>query len=291
MAKSPLNGPVRRWAAFCVASWALAGCTGFTQTTTSVHSLPDAPTQHVRLTRAGVIPVTGSFHQEGHAIVGQLSFTNDCTAESRQLVRRQETTNTHPNRALGVGLAVAGGIITAVGTGLLVASGSANHDVSCGEGRAGDTCNSESSALATAGLSALVLGLTSAFCGGYSLAQKPKLETTELSPETHSQLIANNVSCGTTPALEGLSVTVELPGNGSWRGRTALDGSVRIDVSESLKLPEGVTLPVVVDSVPPLLAGTVTPGASLGEVKLSRSGASKKSVRPKERRDPLATRW
>ena len=152
-------------------------------------------------------------------------------------------------------------------------------------------CNSESSALEDAGLTTLLSGLVAAVAGGYSLAQKPTIQTKELPSETHTQLLSNNASCGTTAALEGLSVAVDLPGNGSWRGRTALDGSVRIDVSDSIKLPEGAPLTVVVDSVPPLLAGIVTPGAVLGDVKLVRGSASKKNARAKEPRDPLATRW
>ena len=292
MANPPRNGPRRahRWAVLCLAGTVLGGCTGLTQST-SVRSLPDPPTQHVHLTRSGVIPVTGSFHQEAHSIVGQLAFTNDCAAESRQLVRRQETTETHPNRALGVGLAVVGGVVTAVGAGLLVASGSANDEVSCGAGRAGDTCNSESSALATAGLSVLLSGLSFAIYGGYTLAQKPKLETKELPAETRIQLLANNVSCGTTATLEGLAVAVDLPDNGTWRGRTARDGSVRIDVSESIRLPEGATLNLVVDSAPAILSAIVSPGATLGTVRLAHVAASKKSVRSKQPRDPLATRW
>ena len=281
----------RPFTAFCLAAVLLSGCS-FTQTSTSVRSLPDPPTQHVHLTRAGVIPVTGTFHQEAHSIVGQLAFTTDCTAESRQLVHRQQTTDTHPNRGTAAVITVLGGVATAVGAGFLVASGNADKHVYCGEGKAGDTCQSESSAAADLGLTLLLSGITTAVAGGYLWAQKPKVETTDLPSETHTQLLANNVSCGTTPALEGLSVALDVPGNGTWRGRTALDGSVRIEVSDSIKLPDGVTLSVVVDSVPPILAGIVSPGAVLGEVKLARGAASKKNARAKEQpRDPLATRW
>lgn len=286
-----LSGRAPQFAAICLTAGLLAGCAGMTQTTTSVRALPEPPSLHVHLTRAGVIPITGTFRQEGHAVIGQLAFSNDCASESRQVVRRQETTDTHSNRATATGLAIVGGIVTAVGVGLIAASADADEQVSCGEGKAGDRCMSESSALQEVGLTTLLTGLTVAVSGGYFLAQKPKLETKELPTETNTVLISNSVSCGSVQSLDGLSVALELPQNGTWSGRTSADGSVRIDVNESIRLPEDATARIVVDSVPPILARIVSPGASLGEVRFTRQGSTKKSERRKEVRDPLATRW
>ncbi|MET0794181.1 MAG: hypothetical protein ABW061_21850 [Polyangiaceae bacterium] len=278
-------GRAQRLAALFLAGTLVAGCT---QTTTNVRSLPGPSVEHIHLTRAGVIPVAGAFRQEGHSIVGQLAFTTDCTAESRQIIRQQVTTDTHQDRRASIALTVVGATVAAAGVGLLAASSDADQEVSCGQGRAGDRCQSESSALMELGLSALLSGLTAGVAGGYLLAQKPQIETRELPTETRTQLIANGVSCGPTRVLEGLSVSFELPHGGAWSGRAAADGSVRIDVNEGIRLPEGTTVRIVVDAVPAGLAAIVSPGMLVGEVSLARGAAAKVSTRQGQAREPVA---
>ncbi len=250
----------------------LAGCTGLRETTTSVRSVPEAPVERLRLTRAGVLPIAGTFQQDGHSVLGQLSVTNQCTAESTQLIRKQEASDTHTVRGTATAWTIVGGLVTAVGVGLLVASDGADKRVTCGEGRAGDQCESQSSALQTGGITMLATGLATAIAGGYFLAQKPNVETKELPAERVTHVEAEGVSCGVTRMVQGLSVGFEVPGNGTWSGLALADGSVHIEVNPGIKLPDSGALPVFVLSVPANLAGIVSPGTRLGEVALSKRG-------------------
>ncbi len=257
-------------AALAITSSLLAGCTGFRETTTSVRSVPEAPVERLRLTRTGSVPVTGSFQPDGRSVLGQLSASNECTTESSQLIRRREEHDTHTVRGTATAWAVVGGLVTAVGAGLLVASGDADQRVSCGDGRAGDQCESESSAMQTAGFTLLTMGICSAVTGGYFLAQKPNVETKELPAERVTNVKAAGVSCGAARLFEGVSVGFEIPGNGTWSGQALADGSVRIDVSSGIKLPDSESLPVFVLAVPPRLAGIISPGTRLGEVAFGK---------------------
>jgi len=275
--------------ALAVATSSLSACTGFRETTTSIRSLPDKPVERVRLTRAGVSPIAGEFRQQEHSVLGQLSITHLCTQESTQLIRKREESDTHTVRGTAMAWTVVGGLVTAVGAGLLVASDDADKRVSCGEGKAGDQCESESSAMQTAAFSLLVTGLSSAIAGGYFLAQKPSTETKELPAERVTRVQAESVSCGATRMVEGLSVGVEIPGNGTWTGVALADGSVRIEVSPGIKLPDSGTLPVVVMAVPANLAGVVSPGMRLGEVALKKQQPeSKPGVHAKNARTPVS---
>jgi hypothetical protein len=240
-----------------------AGCS-FTESSTTIRSAPEPATQRLRLARADSAPLTGQFHQEGHAIVGQLAFANDCTAESTQVVKRQEVTERHTRRGTVGALVAVGAAVAAVGVGFLVASASADKRVSCGEGKAGDTCDSESSAEQYLGATALGYGLGSAILGGYWLAQKPQVESKELPPEQLTHPVPGTFACGTTAALEGLALAVDLPNNGKWTGRVSADGAVRIDINEKITLNDDTPVRVVVESVPASLAGTVAVGASWG---------------------------
>ena len=262
--------------ALAIASSLLGGCTGFRETTTSIRSLPEAPVERVRLSRVGVSPIAGSFRQQGHAVLGQLSITDQCTKESTQLIRKQEQKDTHTVRGTATTWTVVGGLVAAVGTGLLVASADADGRVTCGEGKAGDQCESASSALQSAGLTLLAAGLSSAIAGGYFLAQKPELETKELPVERVTRAQADGVSCGATRMVEGLVVGFEIPGNGTWSGQALADGSVRIEVSSGIKLPDSGSLPVLAVAVPPNLAGVVSPGSRLGEVGFSKPALENK---------------
>ncbi|HEY3253575.1 MAG TPA: hypothetical protein VGJ91_06490 [Polyangiaceae bacterium] len=240
---------------------------------------PGVPQQQLRLVR-GALPIAGTFRQAGHAIVGQLTLTPACNAETIQSIKRQELTDTHTNRSAAIGWLVAGGVMAAIGAGLLVASGDADKQVSCGEGREGDKCVSESGAMQELGLTTLLSGVVFGAPGGIFLARPPKIESKDLPEKQLSHVTSQNVACAPPSSLEGIAVAVELPGNGSWSGRAAGDGSVRIEVQPTISLPEGATVQVVVQSVPPTFTSSVAVGTVLGEVSFEQQ---KSSLRPSPR--------
>ena len=273
-----------RFTALCAITSTLAGC-AFTETSTSVRSLPGTSTAQLRLARADTSPILGTFRQEGHVIIGQLALTNACSIESTQLTRQQEVTDTHTKVGSSVAWVVTGAVIAAVGTGLLVASADADKHVFCGDGsgqpREGEQCHSVSGAMQELGITTLVTGLIPVVAGGYFLAQKPRVETKDLATKEVKRVSGPTV-CGSTASLQGLTLAVELPGNGRWLGQALADGSVRIDINPNIPLPERATLRVVVDAVPANLAGLVSPGAALGELTLRPAiKPSKASARPK----------
>ena len=227
------------------------------------------------------MPIAGQFRQEGHAVVGQLALTGACNAESVQSIKRQQVTDMHTNRTAAIGWLVAGGVITAIGTGLLVASGDANTQVTCGDQREGDTCQSESGALQRGGLSILLGGLTMAVPGGYFLSRKPQIETKDLPEKRASRVTSQNVACAPPSSLEGIVVAVELPEGGSWSGRVSSDGTVRIEIQPRIPLPEGATVPVTVQSVPLTFATSVTAGTVLADVTFVKPQAQETKAQRK----------
>jgi hypothetical protein len=263
MSKEIIGRRSSRLTAACVLVSCLSGC--LAEVSTSVRETPGIPQQRFRLVRAGIMPIAGQFRQEGHAVAGQLTLTGACNAESVQSIKRQEVTDTHTNRSAAVGWLVAGGVIAAIGTGLLVASGDADKQVTCGDYREGDKCQSESGAMQEIGLTALLSGLTMAVPGGYFLSRRPQIETKDLPEKQLAHVTSQNVACAPASSLSGV-VAVELPGNGSWSGRASADGSVRIEIQPGIPIPGGATVPVSIQSVPSTFATSVTPGTVLAEV-------------------------
>jgi hypothetical protein len=263
---------IQRTTAVCLLASTISGCS-FTQSSSSIRSLPEPPVEHLRLLRADTAPLTGTFKQDGHTVVGQLTLGTGCATESTQTVRRQNVTETHTNRATSITWAIVGGVLTAVGTGLLVASESADSRVTCGNNldsapKDGDRCSSMSGDESTLGFSTLLTGLAAATAATIFLVRKPQTETTDLPPQqvTH---VTTPVACGNVAALSGLVLALDLPGNGKWTGRAASDGSVRIDINDKIPLPIEATVAVTVDSVPPSFATLVMPGAKVGTLTLT----------------------
>src|SRR6185369_13220234 len=260
---------IGRWSsritAVCVLASCLSGC--LSEVSTSVRETSGVPQQRLRLIRAGVMPIAGQFRQEGHAVVGQLALTGACNAESVQSIKRQQVTDMHTNRTAAIGL--------------LVASGDANTQVTCGDQREGDTCQSESGALQGAGLSILLGGLTMAVPGGYFLSRKPQIETKDLPEKQASRVTSQNVACAPPSSLEGIVVAVELPEGGSWSGRVSSDGTVRIEIQPRIPLPEGATVPVTVQSVPLTFATSVTAGTVLADVTFVKPQAQETKAQRK----------
>jgi len=253
-----------RVAAACVLATFVSGC--LSEVSTSVRETAGPSVEHFRLVRPGVVPIAAQFHQVGHSIVGQLALTNACNTESVQSIKRQEVTDRHTNRGAAIGWLLAGGVVTALGTGLMVASGGADKRVTCGDYSDGDECHSMSGAMLETGLLAALSGLTVAVPAGISLAQKPKIETKDLGEEQISFVTSSNVPCAPPTNLEGIVVAIDLPGNGNWSGRSAADGTVRIEVQPSIPMPEGESVSIRVQSVPSTLASNVVPGAVLAAV-------------------------
>jgi len=266
-------GPVaRRLTAICVLASSLSGC--LSEVSSSVRETAGAPLQRLRLVRSGVAPIAGTFRQDGHTIVGRLTLTPACNAETFQRVKRQQVTDAHTNRSSAIGWLVAGGVIAAIGTGLLAASGDADKQVSCGEQQAGDRCASEESAMQELGLTTLLTGLATGVAGGIFLIRKPQIETKDLPEQEVSRVTSQGVSCASAASLEGIGVAIELPGNGTWSGRATADGTVRIEVQPTIPMPEGAKVQVLVQSVSSTFASSVSPGDVLGEVTFEKQRAS-----------------
>jgi len=124
----------------------------------------------------------------------------------------------------------------------------------------------------------LATGLAAAVAGVYFLAQKAHVESKDIPPEQVTHPVPGTFACGTTAALEGLSVAVDLPNNGKWTGRVGAEGAVRIDINEKISLSDDAPVRVVVESVPASLAGTVAVGASWGLVLRAASSEKRLSA-------------
>lgn len=272
----------RRAAALCLLTSLLSGCS-FNESSTRIRSLPEPPSERLRLVRSDAPALTGTFRQDGHAVLGELAFTTECVNERTLRVRRESLTETRNNRTTSTAWAIVGGAFAAAGTGLLIASRSADKRVYCGNGDTvmdGDQCRSLSGLESDVGFTTVLTGAVIAASAGIFALRKPSTTITDL-PTEQRQSVTAPVACGKTAALEGTVVALELPQNGKWTGRVSGDGMVRIDVNPTIALPDQATLPVVVDSVPPSLAEFVHPGLGIGTVTLTGRRAEGAKLQPK----------
>jgi hypothetical protein len=95
MTPSSPSGTSLRWSrAAAGALVALSiGCST-TRTTTTIRTTEAPSVQRVRLIRPDAEPLRATWRQEGRTLVGQLSYTDACQAETRQVVQREKVTET-----------------------------------------------------------------------------------------------------------------------------------------------------------------------------------------------------
>lgn len=249
----------------------LGGCST-TSTSTSVRSAPAEPTHQLRLIRPDLAPLSATWHQEGRSLVGQLAFTAACQAETRQVIRREQITETRPNKSYYTGAYIAGAIVTMVGIGLVASSAGKSDTVSCGSGstpRDGDKCTSEAGAWRSAGALVIATGLGTVLGGVIVQARKPQVETARLPSEFRIAVEPKAHACGRLESLENMVIAVDLSDGGQWSGRVDSQGGVRIDLGANANLRGAQTARFSVDAVPQTAESFATVGLALGELSLT----------------------
>ncbi len=256
----------------------LAFLNGCASTTTSVIAKEAPPVTRLHLSRSDAEPVSATFFQDGHSIGGTVRLANACSLETTRTTLSERRTTTKQSTGATIAWLVTGGVITAAGIGLMAASPHQDQRVFCGNGdtgRAGDTCDSVSSALMQVGLTTLGLGLGATALGVIGVVQKPKIETESLPPQQVTTSTPES-PCGGAEALDGMLIALELPNGGRWTGPVLRDGTLRIEISPEVPLAGGEAR-FFIDSVPAALADVIVRGTSLGTLTLAR--ASKEQVR------------
>lgn len=243
-----------------------------TRTTTTVRAAEEAPVQHVRLVRPDAEPLQARWHQEGRQLVGQLAFTAACQAETRQLVKREQVTETAPNKAYYVGAYVVGALVSVVGLGFIANASGKSEEVYCGSGgqaRSGDKCTSEADAWRTGGIVLLGSGLGTVVGGALVHARKSEVQTSALVPEERVSVDPKLYACAKLEDLQGMVVAAELSGGGKWLGTADEHGVVRIELGPNANLAAQQTARFSVDSAPEPTDRFARPGLALGDLSLT----------------------
>ncbi|MDQ2642721.1 MAG: hypothetical protein M3020_02820 [Myxococcota bacterium] len=264
-------------------AFAAVGC-NFTQTATSVRSVPGAAEHRLRPASANSAPLRGSWTQETNALIGALAFTDECVIETEQTTARYEVTETRGNSKTATGWIVAGSLLSLVGVGIYASTAGADETVHCGSGgspEAGDECHSEKSVQQELGVAVLGLGLGSLVAGGITLARKPTEESKALPVERSIRRSTDAQRCGELETLEGTQIAVEIPGRGSWSGAVNPEGAVRIELAPELTLPRA-EVRFKVQKVPAAIEGLVAIGLDVG-------GLSLEATKPQPARKPPST--
>jgi hypothetical protein len=270
MTYSDANHP---WRGFWATPLLLGISSGCTATTTSIVVSEQPSMTRLRLSHEGANALQATLRQEGHTVFGTVSFTAECSLETTRTTLKEQSKSSKASTASIIGYAIAGVALTAVGTGLMVASKNPDHRVYCGEvdeaPKAGDSCWSDASTVMEVGLITLGTGLGLGGIAGFNAMRKPTVETVAL-PAEHVTTITPEAACGNDEALEGMIVALELSNGSRWLGQVAKDGAFSVEVSpEVLGAGEARAF---VDSVPATLAGLIARGALLGTISLVRDG-------------------
>jgi hypothetical protein len=260
-----------RWAAIVSTFGCATGCS-MTRTTTMVVATEAAPVQHVRLVRPDAEPLQAEWRQEGRQLVGQLAFTAACQAETRHLVKREQVTETAPNKAYYVSAYVVGALVSAVGLGLIANASGRSESVYCGSGgqvRSGDSCTSEAGAWRTGGITLLGTGLVTMLGGALVHARKPDVHTSALLPEERVAVDPKLYACARVEDLQGTVVAAELSRGGKWIKTADAQGVVRIELGSNANLGAQQVARFSVDSAPEPTDRFARPGLALGELSLT----------------------
>lgn len=268
----------RRFPLVGLASVSLLGCS-MTKTTVSVRSTSQAPTQQIRLVRPDAAPLTAVWRQEGRELVGQLAFTAACQAETHQVTRREQVTDTRPNKSYYVGAYVAGALLSVAGLALIANSQDKSEEVVCGSGarpRAGDTCDSPAGLWRTGGVVVLGTGLGTILGGALVQARPPEIRAGWLPPEKHVSVDPKVYACGTRADLKDVVIAAELSGGGRWLGKSNEQGAVRIALGANADLSSRQSARFIVESAPTRAVGFARSGLALGELALGARKVAKR---------------
>jgi hypothetical protein len=228
--------------------------------------------QHIRLIRPDAEPLQARWRQEGRELVGQLAIVAACQAETRQLVKREQVTETAPNKAYYVGAYVVGALTAAAGVGLLANASTKSEEVYCGSGgqpRAGDSCTSAAAAWRTGGIVLLGTGLGTMLGGALVQAKKSAVQTSPLLPEERVSVDPKVHACARLEDLKGTVVAAGLSGGGQWLGQADEQGLVRIDLGPNVNLTPQQTVRFSVGAAPEPTASFMRPGLPLGALSLT----------------------
>jgi hypothetical protein len=247
-------------------STTLLACTT-TTTRTVVHER--ASVNRLVLAQPESSPLMGWLSQEGHSVVGKVGFTRECLLRTTRTLEKTKVSETKMSEGAAAAYIATGAALAAVGTALMAASQSKSDTVSCGEGRAGDTCNSPQSAFMYGGAGFLLGGVVFGAAGGIGLVVEPTRETKSLHPES---VVADSAAapCGTAESLGGIRIALQLPNGSRWTGPVEANGAARIDVSPDVSFPDAEVV-VFVDEVPEALSAVVSRGVEVATVSLSRT--------------------
>lgn len=259
---------VPRLSRFPVVALALVGLgCSMMKTTVSVRDTPGAPTQQIRLIRPDAAPLAAAWRQEGRELVGQLSFTAACQAEARQVTRREQVTETRPNKSYYVAAYVTGAILSVAGIALLAQSGTESEAVHCTTRRA-ESCGSTAEAYRTGGVTLLGSGLGAIVGGVIVQTRKPVIEASALPDRVSVAVDPKSYACGDLASLRDMTIAAELSNGGKRSGRVDANGGVRIALSSNADFGKRQSARFSVESAP-ATAPFAKPGLVLGELSLA----------------------
>ncbi len=253
----------------------LPGC-AMTETTTTVRAQPQPFVQRLRLERPDLVPISGAWHQEALALVGQLAFSRACRTETIRRTKQVQVTDTHPNRRYATGAYITGAALSVLGLALVANAQGKNEHVTCGSGdeapRAGNTCDSEAGAWRTLGFTTLGAGLGAILGGAIVQTRKSVVTSKDLPTQEEVLLAPEALSCGSPATLKDSTVAATLSSGGKWFGAVDSQGTVRIDLRGS-SAERGTIAKLTFEAVAPGAAPLVAVGTPVGEVVLQPAHA------------------
>jgi len=213
----------------------------------------------------GLPSIMGDFTTEPGLVRGHVSWTSDC---QRAIVNQQvtdEIKDEKPERGAGVGLAILGVGIGALGAGAVSSADQFSDEQTCSTDLNGNyTCSSPRDSVIGLGAVGLITGAVLAATGVVTMAARPRtsIVSTETAPPAVSRITEEHVVCGNTP-VENLGLALVRAGTTIAASSTNADGDVAFAVPPTLS----GGLVVVVDAVPPPLAN-IRAGDVVGSVMI-----------------------
>jgi hypothetical protein len=199
--------------------------------------------------------VSAEWKVEERTIVGKIKV-GKCKSSRSWTVVSSETTEKQPNKSVGYAFMGAGALTSAVGSVLLM-TGRTNETYSCSEYQQ-DCVKSTSPAPYVLLGSGAVLALT-----GLVLNTLPEeVETKETSRQPHSK--DASLACIQPGELRRLRLGVAIGPEKYIGMRVSDDGSTRATLPDTLQLPSGESLPIVVLEPPSEASAVLTRGEVVG---------------------------
>ncbi len=245
-------------------------CLDMSCTTTDTTTVVVPGTPGSKLDRAPGNPpvVTGAFHVEDEAVVGQVGFAKDaCVLTTTRPVETHVRTTKGPSGA-GNGFWVVAGV--GMGVGAVVALADAPHESNT------QSCSTDSNGKQSCGsprdqayAAALALGIGSALAiGGAIVGFGKKEETSDQVVKVDQHASDSPKPCGDTASLAGAKVRI-FDGSAALLGQVDAEGRFRIPIPPTADLSATTTYPLTLESVPETAYRLVDLGQPLGTVDLA----------------------